>query len=91
MEKGPIVLVLRKFDLSKEAEDGESVCERLFCFQKTLDQTPQGKSGEDEAIQDLFRYFISLDNLHRDICGEILSTCVTKQLKTGREINIAFR
>ena len=80
MDKGATVLVLRKFDLGEEAEAGEDICETIF----ELYEQDERISEEDK--QDLCRYFISIDNLHKDICGENLSTCKTVQMKTKKEV-----
>ncbi|UPR04775.1 hypothetical protein HOP50_18g81200 [Chloropicon primus] len=95
-----LVLVLRKHDLSKEADDGESACETLFRLEHCEGSGSEGgmkpslgfeTEGERE---DLHRYLISIDNLHRDVCGSRLSTCSVSKWKTKErkeEFQVAFR
>ena len=95
MDKGLSVLVLRKYDLAEEADDGADICETVFEFHKDVSG---GRNGGGESLvfdkedkKELYRYFISVDNLHRDVCGEELRTCETIRRETKTSIKVAFR
>ena len=85
MDEGPVALVLRKFDLSREADEGEDACDVVFEF-------PRGFVDSAPDSQGLFRYSISLDTLHRDVCRESPSPCrVVAGGSRKTEIHVAFR